>query len=84
MVTLIKKQRSIVWSCDYVGLRWIRRKIKGGWTDVDDHYDAKCNGQGIGALGRVLWATRFDANPKSGTVTMDVAKAVAEVKAKIN
>ena len=66
---------------DYVGLDEYIEKIKGGWTDVDVIITMpSCMGK-IGALGRVLGPRGLMPNPKSGTVTMDVAKAVKEVKA---
>ena len=65
---------------DYVGLDDYIEKIKGGWTDVDVIITMpSCMGK-IGALGRVLGPRGLMPNPKSGTVTMDVAKAVKEVK----
>ena len=65
---------------DYVGLEEYIDKIKGGWTDVDVIITMpSCMGK-IGALGRVLGPRGLMPNPKSGTVTMDVAKAIREVK----
>jgi large subunit ribosomal protein L1 len=65
---------------DYVGLDDYIEKIKGGWTDVDVIITMpSCMGK-IGALGRILGPRGLMPNPKSGTVTMDVAKAVKEVK----
>ncbi|MBR1465438.1 MAG: 50S ribosomal protein L1 [Bacteroidaceae bacterium] len=65
---------------DYVGLEEYIEKIKGGWTDVDVIITMpSCMGK-IGALGRILGPRGLMPNPKSGTVTMDVAKAVKEVK----
>lgn len=65
---------------DYAGLDEYIEKIKGGWTDIDVIItQPSCMGK-IGALGRVLGPRGLMPNPKSGTVTMDVAKAVKEVK----
>lgn len=65
---------------DHVGLDEYVEKIKGGWTDVDVIITMpSCMGK-IGALGRILGPRGLMPNPKSGTVTMDVAKAVREVK----
>ena len=65
---------------DYVGLDEYVEKIKGGWTDVDVIITMpSCMGKS-GALGRILGPRGLMPNPKSGTVTMDVAKAVREVK----
>ena len=65
---------------DYVGLEEYIEKIKGGWTDVDVIITMpSCMGK-IGALGRILGPRGLMPNPKSGTVTKDVAKAVKEVK----
>jgi len=65
---------------DYVGLDEYIDKIKGGWTDVDVIITMPAIMGKIGALGRVLGPRGLMPNPKSGTVTNDVAKAVKEVK----
>ena len=65
---------------DYVGLDEYIEKIKGGWTDVDVIITQPAIMGKIGALGRVLGTRGLMPNPKSGTVTPDVAKAVKEVK----
>ncbi len=65
---------------DYVGLDEYIEKIKGGWTDVDVIITQPQIMGKIGALGRVLGPRGLMPNPKSGTVTPDVAKAVEEVK----
>ena len=65
---------------DYVGLDEYVEKIKQGWTDVDVIITMpSCMGK-VGPLGRVLGPRGLMPNPKSGTVTMDVAKAVKDVK----
>ncbi len=66
---------------DFVGLDEYIDKIKGGWTDVDVIITMPSIMAKVGALGRVLGPRGLMPNPKSGTVTMDVAKAVREVKA---
>jgi len=66
---------------DYVGLDEYIEKIKGGWTDIDVIITQPAIMGKIGALGRILGPRGLMPNPKSGTVTMDVAKAVTEVKA---
>ena len=65
---------------DYVGLDEYIEKIKGGWTDVDVIITQPAIMGKIGALGRVLGPRGLMPNPKSGTVTMDIPKAVKEVK----
>ena len=65
---------------DYVGLDEFIEKIKGGWTDVDIIITQPAIMGKIGALGRILGPRGLMPNPKSGTVTNDVAKAVEEVK----
>ncbi|MBQ8220459.1 MAG: 50S ribosomal protein L1 [Bacteroidaceae bacterium] len=65
---------------DYVGLDEYIEKIKGGWTDIDVIITMPSIMGKIGALGRILGPRGLMPNPKSGTVTMDVAKAVKEVK----
>ncbi len=65
---------------DYVGLDEYIEKIKGGWTDIDVIITQPAIMGKVGALGRVLGPRGLMPNPKSGTVTPDVAKAVEEVK----
>ena len=65
---------------DYVGLDEYIEKLKGGWTDIDVIITMPAIMGKIGALGRVLGPRGLMPNPKSGTVTTDVAKAVKEVK----
>ncbi|MDH8702067.1 large subunit ribosomal protein L1 [Dysgonomonadaceae bacterium PH5-43] len=65
---------------DYVGLDEYIDKIKGGWTDIDVIITQPAIMGKIGALGRVLGPRGLMPNPKSGTVTNDVANAVKEVK----
>ena len=66
---------------DYVGLDEYIEKIRGGWTDVDVIITQPAIMGKIGALGRILGPRGLMPNPKSGTVTPDVAKAVIEAKA---
>ncbi|MCO6500171.1 MAG: 50S ribosomal protein L1 [Vicingus serpentipes] len=66
---------------DYVGLDEYIEKIKGGWTDIDVIITMPSVMGKVGALGRVLGPRSLMPNPKSGTVTMDIGKAVTEVKA---
>jgi large subunit ribosomal protein L1 len=66
---------------DYVGLDDYIAKIKGGWTDVDVIVTMPSVMGKVGALGRVLGPRGLMPNPKTGTVTMEVGKAVSEVKA---
>lgn len=65
---------------DYVGLDEYIEKIRGGWTDIDVIITQPQIMGKIGALGRILGPRGLMPNPKSGTVTPDVAKAVQEVK----
>ena len=65
---------------DYVGLDEYIEKIKGGWTDVDVIITMPSIMGKIGALGRILGPRGLMPNPKSGTVTMEIGKAVQEVK----
>ena len=65
---------------DYIGLDEYVEKIKGGWTDFDVMITQPQYMGKIGALGRILGPRGLMPNPKSGTVTPDVAKAVKEVK----
>jgi len=66
---------------DHVGLSEYIDKIKGGWTDVDVIITTPSVMGQVGALGRILGPRGLMPNPKTGTVTMDVGKAVTEKKA---
>ena len=66
---------------DHVGLDDYIAKIKGGWTDIDVIVTMPSVMGKVGALGRVLGPRGLMPNPKTGTVTMEIGKAVAEVKA---
>jgi len=76
-----KVQEALDAGADFAGLDEYVEKIKGGWTDIDVIITMpSCMGK-VGALGRVLGPRGLMPNPRAGTVTMDVAKAVTEVKA---
>mgnify|MGYP001307353874 FL=1 len=81
LVTADKAQEATDAGADYVGLEEYLDKIKGGWTDVDVIITMPSVMGKLGPLGRVLGPRGLMPNPKTGTVTMDVAKAVTEVKA---
>ena len=66
---------------DYVGLEEFIEKIKGGWTDVDVIITMPSVMAKVGSLGKILGPRGLMPNPKTGTVTMEVGKAVKEVKA---
>ena len=75
-----KEEEAKAAGADYVGLDEYIEKIRGGWTDIDVIITMpSCMGK-LGPLGRVLGPRGLMPNPKSGTVTMDVAKAVKDVK----
>tara|TARA_Y100000589_G_scaffold320020_1_gene349336 strand:+ start:2777 stop:3469 length:693 start_codon:yes stop_codon:yes gene_type:complete len=76
-----KEQEAKDAGADYVGLDEYIEKIKGGWTDVDVIITMPAVMGKVGALGRILGPRGLMPNPKSGTVTMEVGKAVKEVKA---
>ena len=76
-----KAQEAIDAGADYVGLDEYIQKIKDGWTDIDVVITTPNIMPKVGALGRILGPRGLMPNPKTGTVTMDVAKAVQEVKA---
>lgn len=76
-----KEEEAKAAGADYVGLDDFIAKIKGGWTDIDVIITMPTVMAKVGALGRVLGPRGLMPNPKSGTVTMDIAKAVNEVKA---
>ena len=65
---------------DYVGLDEYIEKLKSGWTDIDIIITMPAIVGKIGALGRILGPRGLMPNPKSGTVTMEIGKAVKEVK----
>jgi large subunit ribosomal protein L1 len=81
LVTPDKEQEAKDAGADYVGLDEYLDKIKGGWTDVDVIVTMPSVMGKLGPLGRVLGPRGLMPNPKTGTVTMDVAKAVSDVKA---
>src|SRR5690554_2807639 len=81
LVTPDKEAEAKEAGADYVGLDEYLDKIKGGWTDVDVIVTMPSVMGKLGPLGRILGPRGLMPNPKSGTVTMDVAKAVSEVKA---
>jgi len=76
-----KEQEAKDAGAEYVGLDEYIAKIKGGWTDVDVIITTPSVMGKVGPLGRVLGPRGLMPNPKTGTVTMDVGKAVQEVKA---
>ncbi len=76
-----KEEEAKAAGADHVGLDEYLTKIKGGWTDIDVIITTPNVMGKVGALGRVLGPRGLMPNPKSGTVTMDVGKAVTEVKA---
>ncbi|MFB1022367.1 MAG: 50S ribosomal protein L1 [Vicingaceae bacterium] len=80
LVTPDKEAEALAAGADYVGLDEYVAKIKGGWTDVDVIVTMPSVMGKLGPLGRVLGPRGLMPNPKSGTVTMDVGKAVADVK----
>ncbi|MFB0939215.1 MAG: 50S ribosomal protein L1 [Urechidicola sp.] len=81
LVTPDKEAEATAAGADYVGLDEYLQKIKGGWTDVDVIITMPSVMGKLGPLGRVLGPRGLMPNPKTGTVTMDVAKAVTDVKA---
>ncbi|PHR70984.1 MAG: 50S ribosomal protein L1 [Lutibacter sp.] len=81
LVTPDKAADATAAGADYVGLDEYLTKIKGGWTDVDVIITMPSVMGKLGPLGRVLGPRGLMPNPKTGTVTMDVAKAVKDVKA---
>ena len=81
LVTPDKEQEATDAGADYVGLNEYLDKIKAGWTDVDVIITMPSVMGKLGPLGRILGPRGLMPNPKTGTVTMDIAKAVSEVKA---
>lgn len=76
-----KEEEAKAAGADFVGLDDYIEKIKSGWTDVDVIITVPAAMGKVGALGRILGPRGLMPNPKTGTVTMDVAKAVQDVKA---
>lgn len=76
-----KEQEAKDAGADHVGLDEYVAKIKGGWTDVDVIITMPSVMGKVGALGRILGPRGLMPNPKTGTVTMDIGKAVQDVKA---
>ena len=81
LVTPDKEQEAKDAGADFVGLDEYLDKIKSGWTDVDVIVTMPSVMGKLGPLGRVLGPRGLMPNPKTGTVTMDIGKAVSEVKA---
>lgn len=75
-----KEEEAKAAGADYVGLDEYVEKIKGGWTDVDVIITMPPVMSKVGQLGRILGPRGLMPNPKSGTVTMEIGKAVEEVK----
>ncbi len=80
LVTPDKEAEALEAGADFVGLDNYIEKIKGGWTDVDVVITMPPVMGKVGALGRILGPRGLMPNPKSGTVTMEVGKAIREVK----
>ena len=81
LVTPDKEEEAEKAGADFVGLDEYLEKIKGGWTDVDVIITMPSVMGKLGPLGRILGPRGLMPNPKTGTVTMDVGKAVSDVKA---
>ena len=80
LVTADKEEEAKEAGADFVGLDEYIEKIKGGWTDIDVIITMPSVMGKLGALGRVLGPRGLMPNPKSGTVTLDIGKAVTDVK----
>ena len=80
LVTADKEEEAKKAGADYIGLDEYIEKIKSGWTDVDVIVTMPSVMGKIGALGRVLGPRNLMPNPKSGTVTMEIGKAISDVK----
>jgi large subunit ribosomal protein L1 len=81
LVSADKEEEAKEAGADYVGMDEYLEKIKGGWTDVDVIVTMPSVMGKLGPLGRILGPRGLMPNPKTGTVTMDIGKAVADVKA---
>ncbi len=81
LCTPFKEEEAKAAGADYYGLDEYVEKIKGGWTDIDVVITMPSVMPKVGALGKVLGPRGLMPNPKTGTVTMEIGKAVKEVKA---
>ncbi|RPI72633.1 MAG: 50S ribosomal protein L1 [Ignavibacteriales bacterium] len=81
VITRTSAQEALDAGADYAGFEEYLEKIKGGWSDIDVIVASPDTMGELGKLGRILGPKGLMPNPKSGTVTPDVAKAVKEVKA---
>ena len=81
LVTPDKEQEALDAGADFVGLDEYISKIEKGWTDIDVIITMPAVMAKVGRLGRILGPRNLMPNPKAGTVTTDIAKAVREVKA---
>ncbi len=81
VITKSKAQEALDAGADYAGFEEYIEKIKGGWTDIDVIVASPDTMSELGKLGKILGPKGLMPNPKSGTVTQDVAQAVKEVKA---
>ncbi len=81
VITKTKAQEAMDAGADYAGFEEYIEKIKGGWTDIDVIVASPDTMSELGKLGKILGPKGLMPNPKSGTVTQDVAQAVKEVKA---
>ena len=81
LVTPDKEEEAKAAGAEYVGLDDYVQQIKNGWTDVDVIITMPSVMPKIGALGKILGPRGLMPNPKTGTVTMEIGKAIQEVKA---
>lgn len=80
LVTPEKEAEAKAAGADYVGMDDLVEKIKGGWTDFDVVVTMPQVMAKVGKIGRILGPRGLMPNPKSGTVTMEIAKAISEIK----
>ena len=80
LVTPDKENEAKEAGADYIGLEEFITKIKGGWTDIDVIVTVPSVMAKLGPLGKILGPRGLMPNPKTGTVTMDIKKAILDVK----